>query len=126
MLSVMLESLPEGNVDGWVLWLEHRSMVANPAFAFPTERYLQMGKEVVLFGDQDRVARGDAWGASWAARLHAPVQRRCDPTRGGGGASSQQDGPEGQRLERRPPPVPSHGAACTAWLCARRRTALGL
>eukprot|EP00208_Stichococcus_sp_RCC1054_P005833 CAMPEP_0206142774 /NCGR_PEP_ID=MMETSP1473-20131121/18136_1 /ASSEMBLY_ACC=CAM_ASM_001109 /TAXON_ID=1461547 /ORGANISM="Stichococcus sp, Strain RCC1054" /LENGTH=1052 /DNA_ID=CAMNT_0053537897 /DNA_START=385 /DNA_END=3544 /DNA_ORIENTATION=+ len=61
VLSLLEEE--EGNSEApWVLWVDVRAMVANPAFAFPTVKaYDAVGAELVLFGSREGVLSGDSW-----------------------------------------------------------------
>ena len=46
----------------WVLWADLRTMISNPAFAFPiVKTYDEAGAELVVFGDKAGLMSGDSW-----------------------------------------------------------------
>ena len=46
------------NLD-YVLLIEQNAIVANPGFVFPYKRYIKTGKDIVMYGDMDKVIEGD-------------------------------------------------------------------
>jgi hypothetical protein len=48
----------------WVLWADLRTMISNPAFAFPiVKSYEETGAELVVFGNKAGLMDGDSWSA---------------------------------------------------------------
>ena len=46
------------NLD-YVLLIEQNAIVASPGFVFPYKRYTKTGKDIVMYGDMDKVIEGD-------------------------------------------------------------------
>ena len=64
-LMVQLLNDTEGDPGTqWLLWADLRTMISNPAFAFPiVKSYEEAGAELVVFGNKAGLMDGDSWSA---------------------------------------------------------------